>query len=123
MSTDLHDKWDGFTPSLTLDEDEEWLAYLAEMPNVSAFGDTPEAALGELEIAWDLVKSSYREEGEDVPIAPSRKVYTGSFNIRIGKELHKKLAIKAARNTLSLNALISQLLAKTLDRENDLSSK
>jgi predicted RNase H-like HicB family nuclease len=65
--------WDGYTINLYLDEQEDWLAYLVEMPNVSAFGNTPEEALDELYEAWEAIKDCYLEDGETIPVAPKRQ--------------------------------------------------
>lgn len=65
--------FDGFTINLYVDEQGDWLAYLQEMPNISAFGDTPQQALEELKEAWELVKEDYREKGKAIPVAPARK--------------------------------------------------
>ena len=111
------DRFDGFTAELYLDEDGNWLAHIAEMPNISAFASTPEKALDELEIAWDLTKESYRKHGEEVPRAPSRRNYSGQFNVRIDRRVHRALAIEAARAGLTLNALVSQKLAQSEGRE------
>ena len=54
-----HDGFGGFTVNLFLDEDGDYLAHFVEMPNVSAFSDTPEGALRELAIAWQCVKETY----------------------------------------------------------------
>lgn len=108
-----HDRFDGYTVNMFLDEDGEYLAHFVEMPNVSAFGDSPEEALSELATAWEGVKESYRKHGDPIPVAPARKEYSGQFNVRIDRRLHRALAIEAARAGVSLNALISQKLAKT----------
>ena len=50
------DVFDGFTVNLFLDEDGDYLAHFVEMPNVSAFSNTPEGALRELAVAWKGVK-------------------------------------------------------------------
>ena len=60
--------FDGYTISLFQDEEGDWLACLAEMPSVSAFADSPQAAITELEIAWQGVKESYRKHGESIPM-------------------------------------------------------
>jgi len=96
-----------------LDDDGEYLAHFVELPNVSAFGELPEDALRELQTAWEGVKESYRKHGEPVPVAPARKEYKGQFNIRIDRRLHRALAIEAAKAGISLNAIISQKLART----------
>ena len=106
-----NDDFDGFTVNVFLDEDGDYLAHLVELPNVSAFADTPVKAIEELKIAWRGMKECYSEDGEPIPVAPSRKQYNGTFNIRIDKRLHRALAIEAAKAGVSLNALVAQKLA------------
>ncbi len=64
--------FDGFVINLYVDEQGDWLAHFQEMPNISAFGDTPEEALEELKIAWELVKEDYREKKIAIPVATNR---------------------------------------------------
>ncbi|GBF86776.1 hypothetical protein AsFPU3_3849 [Aphanothece sacrum FPU3] len=71
--------WDGHTINLYCDEDGDWLAYLLDLPNVSAFGDTPESALNELYEAWEGMKECYKTDGEDLPVATRRKDYSRTF--------------------------------------------
>ena len=111
-----NDRFDGYTVNLFRDEDGDWLAHFVEMPGVSAFGDAPEAALDELAVAWEGVKESYRTRGEDVPMAPAHKQYSGQFNVRIDKRLHRALAIEAAKAGISLNAMVAQKLAQAVRR-------
>lgn len=47
---------------------------------------------------------------------PLRKEYSGQFNVRIGRKVHRALAIQAAREGISLNALVACLLAEDVDR-------
>ena len=107
-----NDRFDGYSVNVFLDDDGDYLAHFVEMPNVSAFGDSPEQALHELETAWEGVKESYKKHGEPVPVAPSRKKYSGQFNVRIDRRLHRALAIEAAKAGVSLNAIVSRKLAK-----------
>ena len=65
--------FNGFTINLYIDEQGDWLAHLQEIPNISAFGDTPEEALQELKLAWELVKEDYQQKGKEIPFAPVRK--------------------------------------------------
>ncbi|MBF0310825.1 MAG: type II toxin-antitoxin system HicB family antitoxin [Magnetococcales bacterium] len=46
-----------------------------------------------------------------IPVAPSRRKYSGQFNVRIAKDLHRRLAIEAERQGVSLNAWVSNKLA------------
>ena len=111
------DRFDGYTVNIFLDEDGEYLAHFVEMPNVSAFEESPEGALRELATAWEGVKESYQKHGEPVPLAPARKKYSGQFNVRIDRRLHRALAIEAAKAGVSLNAIVSQRLAQAAREE------
>ena len=106
------DIFDGFKVDLFYDEnDKDYVVHFVELPLVSAFGDTPEKAMSELRVAWECVKQSYLDQGEQVPVSPSKKSYSGQFNVRIDKRLHKALAIEASQAHVSLNALVAQKLA------------
>ena len=107
----MTDNFDGFSVNLFQDEDGDWLAHLVEMPRLSAFADTPAEALEELAQVWALAKESYQAHNEPVPVAPARKEYSGQFNVRIDKRLHRQLAMEAGRAGMSMNALIAQKLA------------
>ncbi len=110
----MHDQFDGYSIHLMLDDEGDYLAYFEELPNISAYGDSPEEALHELKVAWEGMKASYRKHGDPIPIAPSRKKYSGQFNVRIDKRIHRALAIEAAQAGVSLNALVAQKLAGTI---------
>ncbi|PNW57400.1 UNVERIFIED_CONTAM: HicB family protein [Euhalothece sp. KZN 001] len=65
--------FDGFIINLYVDEQGDWLAHFQELPNISAFGDTPQEALEELKIAWELVKEDYQQKNQTIPVASSRQ--------------------------------------------------
>ena len=115
MENKKQDRFDGYTINVFLDDDGEYLAHFVEMPSVSAFGESPEEALSELATAWEGVKASYQKHGEPIPVAPARKEYSGQFNVRIDRRLHRTLAVEAAKAGVSLNALVAQKLAKTAE--------
>ena len=112
----MSEQFDGFTVNLSEDAEGDWLAYLVELPNVSAYGDSTDEALHELSISWSAMKESYKKHGDALPIAPARKTYSGQFNIRIDKRVHRELAIEAAHAGVSLNALVAQKLALAADK-------
>lgn len=59
--------FDKFSIRLIEEDNGEWTAYLIDLPNVSAIGDSPEQALSELKTAWEAMKESYRKHGEEIP--------------------------------------------------------
>ena len=54
----------------------------------------------------------YQEGGDPLPAATAGKDYSGKFVVRVGKELHKTLVIKALRAGESLNTYCVRLLRK-----------
>ena len=107
------DDFDGFTVNLFLDEDGDYLAHFVEMPNISAFSNTPEGALRELSVAWKCVKETYEEDQEPIPQAPSREGYEGPVNVPVNAQLYHALANEAAEARISLYALVAQKLKST----------
>lgn len=115
----MRDEFDGFSIHLLQDDEGDFVAHFVELPNVSACSSTAEEALLELKEAWEAMKESYRKHKEEIPIAPSRKDYSGQFNVRIDKRDHRALAIEAARVGLSLNALVAQKLHQSVISQRD----
>ncbi len=109
------DVFDGFTANVFLDEDGDYLAHLVEMPNVSAFSDTPEDALKELAVAWKGVKESYQERHEPIPKAPSRREYDNQSNVHFDVQLYQSLINEAAKAEKSLYPFIAQRLERTTE--------
>lgn len=107
--------FNGFSINLFQDNDQDWIAHFVELPNVSAFAETPEEAILELKTAWDLFRESCYKHLHPVPIAPTRRNYSGHFNVRVGKKIHKELAIEAEREGVPLEHLITQKLSKNTE--------
>lgn len=110
----MDDRFDGFAVNLHLDDEGDWLAHFIELPEVSAFGNSPESALEELAVAWACVKEGYESNNLPIPVSPSRKNYSGAFNVRVDKNLHRALAIEAARMGVSLNAIVTKKLSEAM---------
>ena len=108
------DVFDGFNVNVFLDEDDDYLAHFVEMPNVSAFSDTPEGALRELSIALKEVKESYQKHHEPVPKAPARQEHETPVNIPIDPQLYRALAREASKSGMGLYAFVTQKLKSTI---------
>ena len=105
------DVFDGFTVNIFLDEDGDYLAHFVEMPNVSAFSDTPEGALRELAVAWKSVKESYQKHHEPIPKAPTADFYQEGkrpFKILVDGQLYRVLTEEAEETGMSLHTLVAQ---------------
>ena len=97
------------------------------------FNDADEVFHGRLEFIRDLVayeatdarglKRAFREAVDDylalcesegrTPDVPLK----GSFNVRPGRELHRRAMLFARRRGLNLNTVVSEALRRYLDRE------
>ena len=93
-------------------EDGEHVATVAEFPSLSWLASTPVAALAGLsdlvhEVVADLVSS-----GEPVPEPVADRSFSGKFQVRIPTDLHRRLAVAAAEQQVSLNRLVSDLLSR-----------
>jgi antitoxin HicB len=92
---------------------------LAEAPSLEGcitHGDTPEEALNNARdavLSWLDMSIS---QGLPIPESGSKE-YSGSFNVRLSKSLHAQLARRAKKEGVSLNHLISQFLAQSLERK------
>lgn len=94
------------------DEDEGYIATVPELPNISAFGETVEAAVRELEVAKQAAIEVYEEDGCPLPAPDKIREFSGQLRIRIPKSLHAELSREAVKDGVSLNQHISHLLSK-----------
>ena len=95
---------DHYTYRVTwLEEDGEYVGLCAEFPSLSWLAQTPEAALkGIRQVVADVVKDM-KTSGEEPPKALASRRFSGKFLVRVPPEVHKKLALEAAENGISLN--------------------
>ncbi len=55
----------------------------------------------------------YKKDGEELPETTAGKDYSGRFVLRVGKDIHKELAISALREGESLNSFcLNKLVGK-----------
>lgn len=104
-------RFDGFDVKIFYDKHDEWGAAISDIPGLSAFGNSPEKALEELDIVWQMYKESLIEGGESLPLPGAR--YNGQLSIRIDKRVHRALAREAEEAGISLNALVAQKIYMT----------
>jgi predicted RNase H-like HicB family nuclease len=88
------------------EEDRSHIAHCIEFPSVMAHGDTPSKALAEIEAAVAAAVEWMREEGEPIPEPFGLKKYKGNLTLRIPSDTHRRLAIRAAEEGVSLNQYI-----------------
>jgi predicted HicB family RNase H-like nuclease len=101
-------KNDHYTYRVTwLEEDGEYVGLCAEFPSLSWLAHTPEAALKGIRQVVADVFTDMLASGEEPPKALASRRFSGKFLVRVPPEVHKKLALEAAENGVSLNRLAS----------------
>jgi antitoxin HicB len=99
---------------LTPEEGGGYLAEFPDYPGCISDGETPEEAIRE---GVDALKS-YLVTLEALGRTPPAKgdLYGGQWRQRVPKSLHAALARRAAREGVSLNTLVTTMLAEGLGR-------
>lgn len=89
-----------------------FIAMIKELPGCLTQGETKEEVLSMIEDAKECWLSVALEDGDVIP-EPETDIqeYSGKFNVRIPKSLHKDLAKKAKIENVSLNQLTTYLLS------------
>ncbi|MBA4505046.1 type II toxin-antitoxin system HicB family antitoxin [Corynebacterium sanguinis] len=93
------------------EEDQEYVAAVAEFPSLSWLApDRQEAEAGLVELVAEVIEDM-ESSGEEIPEPLGSRSYSGRFNVRTSPSLHRKLVIAAKTEGVSLNTLINQKLA------------
>lgn len=94
------------------DSDNGFIAFVPELPGLSAFGNSQEEAVAELHIAADAYIESLRDSEQALP-EPTKVIrYSGQLRLRMPKWLHAKLSRSAEIDNVSLNTYIVTLLSE-----------
>jgi predicted RNase H-like HicB family nuclease len=94
------------------DEDEGFIATAQDLPGCSAFGETQEEAIRELQDAITAWVAAAKAAGNPVPTPSVRPEFSGKFVVRVPKTLHASLVRQAKLEESSLNQYVVYLLAK-----------
>lgn len=94
------------------DEDAEYVGLCVEFPSLSWLAKSPEAALKGIRNLIAEVCADMQEADETLPEPISAKSYSGKFMVRIPPEDHRRLALQAAEEGVSLNRLASSKLTQ-----------
>jgi len=85
------------------DEDDCYIGRIPSLTLGGIHGDDEKKVYAELcELADELIEL-YQAEGDALPPPTAGKNYSGKFNLRVGEELHKQLAIESLKVSESLN--------------------
>ena len=107
-------KSDGYLKLVEWSEEDQ--CYIGTCPGLMVGGvhGTDEAKvyreLCQVVEEWIVI---HEKDGVPLPPETAGREYSGKFMLRLGKDLHKKVAIEALRSGKSLNTFCVQMLSKT----------
>jgi len=96
------------------DEDACYVGSIPGFLGPCCHGDNEENVYKELIKILDEWVLIHQKDGIPLPEATSSKSYSGKFLLRIKKDLHKLLSLKAMQNNLSLNQFCERIFEKAI---------
>jgi predicted RNase H-like HicB family nuclease len=93
------------------EEDGEHVGTCLEFPSLSHLAADPEAALSGVRALVADVVADMQAHGEPIPVPRADTRYSGRFLTRIPPELHRRLAMEADEEQISLNRLVNKRLS------------
>lgn len=94
------------------DEDGGWTIIFPDLPGCLTMVDTLDELphmVDEVRRLW--IETEY-EDGGSIPLPSYPEEYSGKFNLRLPRSLHRRLAESAERDGISLNQYVAGLLAQ-----------
>jgi predicted HicB family RNase H-like nuclease len=91
-------------------KDQEFIATVVEFPSLSWIADTRTKALNGLTSVVEEILRDMLEHGEEIPAPWDERTFSGKFNLRLGPDLHKKVALDAAERNESMNTYVMKKL-------------
>ena len=114
-----------YAVTITPDVSGGFVAEIKDLPGCYSQGETLEETYQNIEEARKLWIESMYEDGNDIPLPASEaeKQYSGKFNVRVPKSLHRKLNEMAEKEGVSLNHYLVSTLSRALGQEEVKESK
>jgi predicted HicB family RNase H-like nuclease len=93
------------------EEDDEFVGTVAEFPSLSWLEEDQVDALSGITNLVSEVLEDMKKSGETPPLPLSERNFSGKFMVRTSPSVHRRLAVEAHEQGVSLNMLINQKLS------------
>lgn len=93
-------------------EDRGYVGLCAKFPSLSWLAETSDQAFAGIPELVAGCVADMQGAGEPVPEPLADRTYSGKFMVRVPREIHRALAIRAAEEGVSLTRLVSARLAQ-----------
>lgn len=110
-------EYKGYTGSVEFSEEDRvfWGKVLGIRSSITYEGRTPDELIQGFHDMLDFYLESCRADGTPVEIP-----YKGTFNVRLGQELHREAAIYSLNHDQTLNSFVVEAIKEKLARESEL---
>ena len=106
----------GYEIKIISDKESEYFAVrFPDFPGVVTGGHSLEQAMRNAQDALELTIDTMKEH--KLPLPKPKTRFSGQFNVRVPKDLHRELVRKAEEEGVSLNALVNYLLSQSIKME------
>jgi antitoxin HicB len=99
---------------LTKDDEGDWIARVEELPGCTAHGATKAEAIENLEEVQSLWIEDATAAGDVIPEPAMEELPSGKWLQRVPKSLHRKVSELARNEGVSLNQLVTSILAEAV---------
>jgi antitoxin HicB len=100
-------------------DEGEWVVAIPELPGCLSQGETPEEAITMIREAQRLWLQVALEDGRPIPAPRPEEDFSGRFNVRVPKRLHRDLVRAAEAEGVSLNLFVATALARAVSHMPD----
>ena len=90
------------------EEDGYYAVRFPDFPGIITGGRTPDEAVRNAREALHVTLETMRDR--KIPLPAPKRTFSGQFNVRVPRTLHRALVRSATEEGVSLNALVTQLL-------------
>jgi len=93
--------------------------YVGRLPGLAfggVHGDDEVEVYRELCEVLDDIIAMHNKDGDPLPPPTAGRSYSGKFNLRVGEELHERLAIESMKVSESLNQYCVKALQEKLEK-------
>ena len=103
-----------YTIEMIPEEGDVWFARMPELPGCMTEGDGIEDTIAMIHDAQKCWIEASLELGREIPEPQPIESYSGKFNVRIPKSLHRDATFAAEADGVSLNQFVNVALAKAV---------
>jgi predicted RNase H-like HicB family nuclease len=93
------------------EEDEAFIARCPEFRGVAADGETYRQAIEEFETVLGMAVELFEEDGRSLPEPRLDTSYSGNLSLRLGLDMHRRVAERAEVEGVSINSLLQTAIA------------